>query len=409
MRVSRWLARASLCALPAVLVLAAACGNGSSPQTFPGADGGSDGGVKDATLQTDAPSFGGSDAGAPKSLSIAPMNGTLTVTSLTAPFPTQAFTATAAFANGVTAPEQASWSVDRLDIAEIDPNGGTLTASGGAFGVVTVTASAAGLTATTTINVVLKAVVDTTMPALGSPGESTLAGATTPDPSVTAFAYPYNATVFPRGLIAPQLMWNGGAAGDDYYVHLVGPSFDLGLFSNADPPSRFTIPQAAWNALTASAAGATATCTLHRLSGGTAYASAQETWTIADANLNGTIYYWAINEGQIEQINLATGTVAPAFNSGPSTSLGTPVPINSGSPTSPPWQDNGSGQRCVACHSVSKDGSTLSSVVSRGSPGSTGPLGIYNFAGAQIRRSPTTRRTARTMRSRRTAPWVCST
>ena len=389
MRVSRWLARASISTPPVLLLaLAAACGSSGSNGSGGGAN---DGGGSDATVLFDTgapPNLGGEDGGPAQSLSIAPTGSTLIVTSLTAPFPPQAFTATATLASGASVPAQAAWTINRLDIASIDPNGGTLTPSGGTFGVVTVTATALGLSASTTINVTLKAIIDTA--GLTPPQESTLAGASTPDPSVTSFAYPYNATVFPRGLIAPLLMWNGGtvvdagAAGDDYYVHLVGPSFDLGLFGTANPPSQFTIPQVAWNALTASAAGGPATCSLHRLANGTAYASAQETWTIADANLNGSIYYWAINEGQIEQINLQTGTVTPAFDSGPSATLGTPTPINSGSPTAPPWQDNGSGNRCVACHSVSKDGSTLTSVVSRGSPGSTGPLGIYNFASGSI-------------------------
>ncbi len=201
---------------------------------------------------------------------------------------------------------------------------------------------------------------------------------------MTSFAYPYDATVFPRGLLAPELMWNNGVASDAYYVHLVGPSFDLGLFTSADPPSRFTIPKAAWNAFTASAAGKPATCDLHRLTSGTAYASAHETWTIANANLSGSIYYWAINEGQIFQIDLTNGTISAAFDSGPNTALDAPTPVNSGAPTSPPWQDNGAGKRCVACHSVSKDGSTLTSVFSRGTPGSTGPLGIYNFASGSV-------------------------
>ena len=122
---------------------------------------------------------------------------------------------------------------------------------------------------------------------------------------------------------------------------------------------------------------------MNRLTGGTtAYASAHETWNVADANLRGTIYYWAINEGQIIQIDLASGTNGVVFDSGASTDLGTPAPLNSSAPSAPPWQDNGSGKRCVACHSVSKDGSTLTSVFSR--LGSSGPLGFYKFGTGTI-------------------------
>jgi hypothetical protein len=381
MRDSSSLVRASSLGAALVFAFAAACGSNGKG----GFTGSNDGGGNDATLGDDSgvPSLNnGGDAGAAQSLVISPTGQTLTVTSLTAPFPTQAFTASATLAGGSVVPTQAAWSIDRLDIANIDPNGGTLTASGGTFGVVTVTASALGLSASTTITVVLKATIDTA--GLTPPQESALAGASTPDPAVTALAYPYDKTVFPRGLLAPELMWNGGVASDAYYVHLVGPSFDLGLFTTADPPSRFPIPTAAWNAFTASAAGKPATCALHRLTAGTAYASALETWSIADANLSGSIYYWAINEGQIIQLDLTTGTTSPAFDSGPSTALDSPTPINSGAPTSPPWQDNGAGKRCVACHSVSKDGSTLTSVFSRGTPGSTGPIGFYNFASGSV-------------------------
>jgi hypothetical protein len=268
-----------------------------------------------------------------------------------------------------------------VDIASIDPNGGTLTPSGGTFGKVKVTAAAAGLTATTTIEVALSASIEGA--GLGTGGEGQLQGATTPDPSVKALAYPYDATVFPRGLLPPELMWNGGSAGDAYLIHLTAPSFDLSIYANADPPSRFTMPTNAWNALTTTAAGGTAHVQVKRLSGGAAYASAAETWTVADANLRGTIYYWAINEGQIIQIDLGKGTNGVVFDSGPNTTLGNPAPINSGSPASPPWEDNGAGKRCVACHSVSKDGSTLTSVFARA--GSQGPLGFYDFASASVR------------------------
>src|SRR6185437_12999886 len=135
-------------------------------------------------------------------------------------------------------------------------------------------------------------------------------------------------------------------------------------------------------ALTSSAPGGDVKVELHRLSGGNATVAAKQTWHIADANLRGTIYYWAINQGQIYKIDLPTGTRNPVFDSGPSASLGTPTPIDSTSPASPPWEDNGAGKRCVACHSVSKDGSTLTSVFAHA--GSEGPLGFVNIGSSQI-------------------------
>ena len=57
-----------------------------------------------------------------------------------------------------------------------------------------------------------------------------LQSATAPDASVV-WAYPYDGTVWPRGLLSPNLQWNGGAATDDYYVHIVSSTFELQDFA----------------------------------------------------------------------------------------------------------------------------------------------------------------------------------
>src|SRR6202041_1299943 len=59
-----------------------------------------------------------------------------------------------------------------------------------------------------------------------------LQGATNPDPAVV-WAYPYDGTVWPRGLLPPILQWNGGAATDEYYVDLKSATFELQLFTAA--------------------------------------------------------------------------------------------------------------------------------------------------------------------------------
>ena len=52
------------------------------------------------------------------------------------------------------------------------------------------------------------------------------------------------------------------------------------------------------------------------------------------------------------------------FDSGPNTQLGAPAPAAYDG-TMPPWSTGGSGKRCVACHTVSKDGSTAVAVFER--------------------------------------------
>jgi hypothetical protein len=374
--------------------VAGACGGGSTPSRFTAADSGASCGASpcgqgDATLDStsmglDATSEGptltfDANHGALTSIAVMPATSVVTVTNPAMP-PTLALSATATYADGTTAPLSASWTLDRLDIASIGAGSGVLTPTGATFGVVTVTASAMSVMGTAKITVSLLSSLNPGM--LSPTDQATLTAATTADPQITSFAYPYNATVFPRGLLPPEQMWNGGATGDLYSIHYTAPALDLTVFTTADPPSRFTLPTATWNTLTQSAAGTSVAVELHRLTGGSAYVSAKQTWTIADANLRGTIYYWAINEGQIFQIDLTTGTRSPVFDSGPSASLGTPTPVNASMPLSPPWEDNGAGKRCVACHSVSKDGSTLTSVFSRTS--STGPLGFVTIASSQI-------------------------
>ncbi len=370
-----------------LLGFAVACGSsgGSGFNTDAGADGSLDatrrvdgGATRDAlVLSADSPTEHVTG------LAIDPASSTLTVTSLSS-LPTSTLTAVATFANHTTAHVAASWSLDRLDIASVGAGSGIVTVSGTTFGLVHVTATAAGLTAHATVSVVLDAKSN---PAnLPSATLTALDGATTSDPAVTAFAYPYDKTVFPEGLQPPVQMWNGGAAGDAYSLEYVAPSFDLTVYFDATPPSQFTLPAAQWTALTSTAGGSDVTVTLHRANAGGAYVSATETWHIADANLGGTIYYWAISDGQIEKIDLLTGTHSVVFDSGPQDVLGTPVPIDSANPIpvadGGPWENNGAGKRCVACHSVSKDGSTLTSVFSRA--GSTGPLGFVDIAASSI-------------------------
>ena len=316
------------------------------------------------------------DGGDGSSLVITPAGGALTVTDLTA-LPSLTLTATYTAAGGSAQTVPASWSLDRYDIAQVGGSSGVVTAAGAAFGTVKVTASAMGLTATADVVVDLKLVIND---ANASPtGKTQLDGATVTDSVVAGLQYPYDKTVFPRALLAPELMWKGGSDADLYSLHFVAKSFDLTIYTTAVNPSRYPIPQPLWTALGATAAGSNVAFELHRLDiGGHAYVSAKQTWTIANAVLRGTIYYWAIDQGQIVQLDVSTGTRKLAFDSGPYDQLGTPMPSNVAAPATPVWENNGGGKRCVACHAVSKDGSRLGAVFARA--GSAGPFGSVSLA-----------------------------
>ena len=62
-------------------------------------------------------------------------------------------------------------------------------------------------------------------------------------------------------------------------------------------------------------------------------------------------------------MKIAPGAATPTliFDSGPADQLGTPTPTGYNN-TVPPWASGGNNKRCVACHTVSKDGSTLAAI-----------------------------------------------
>ncbi|HEY8078357.1 MAG TPA: hypothetical protein VIF62_29715, partial [Labilithrix sp.] len=167
--------------------------------------------------------------------------------------------------------------------------------------------------------------------------QAALKGATVKDASVQ-WAYPYDGTVFPRGLAGPLLMWNNGAAADSYYVHITSTTFELESFTTAPPPSRYTFDATTWQRFVDSTSGA-ATLDVARYSGTSATTVVHHGWTIAPASMRGTIYYWANNVGRVMRIKPGA-TTPDDFSAGTFGSL----------PSS----------GCtMTCHTVSADGSTL--------------------------------------------------
>jgi len=267
------------------------------------------------------------------------------------------FKAIATWQDSTTSEVGASWQFDKPEIALVTPGGGVVTANGKVGGVGTLKATFEGTTADATVTVDIQV---TRNPANLSAADQ--AAFSTPDtqPSGTML-YPYDKTVFARGLPAPELMWAGGAVGDAWLVHLHEAHYDAKIYAIADPPSDVQIPQDVWDGLTASNAGEDAQVDVLRLSGGQAHAAMHETWTVAQGSLRGTIYYWAVNTGQIMKIGPGATSPDVVFDSGEATDLGTPSPANYNG-TYPPWASGGNNKRCVACHVVSKDGSRLAAV-----------------------------------------------
>jgi hypothetical protein len=253
-------------------------------------------------LSDGGPSLGGaaimSIIVAPAQASIELLNGVLV---------TQAFTATGVFSDGSMSVLSTglTWTVDSSPVGAIDQTG-LYTPTDTVGGIVNVTAKYNGTAGNAQLTVKLHLTQNQATAPQAS--QMALTGATASDGSVV-WAYPYDGTVFPRGLGAPPLMWNGSTAGDLYYVHLTSPTFEYENFASADPPSQYAFSQPIWDAFAGSTSGAATVSVARLTAAGAATVISHLGWTIAPASLRGTIYYWANNKGRVERIQ--PGASAP--------------------------------------------------------------------------------------------------
>ena len=282
------------------------------------------------------------------------------------------------------------WSLDKGEIGAIDVKSGVFTPSKKVGGTVTVTAGYGMSSATTTIAVSLAMSQVGPNPS-DNPGMMTAGGVggvggegvgpapsaaiqtTLSTPPVAAgaptFLYPYDKTVWPRGLLPPLLQWRPSAGGpmtfDGVAIHLETKSKSFVYDGKFAAPAgtgllHHPIPIDAWNAATSSAGGGdTLSISVVLSSGGKAYGPLTETWTVAPGRLGGTVYYNAYNTGlaknypggindggafgaAVLSIDVGAGATGPALVAG-STNPADPTDTT----------------KCRTCHSVAAGGSRL--------------------------------------------------
>jgi hypothetical protein len=129
-------------------------------------------------------------------------------------------------------------------------------------------------------------------------------------PGSMRWLYPYDQTVFPRGILPPVLQWEGAAA-QAVYIHIKSQAFEYhGCFGPTNP-LRIPLPVDVWEALTANillGAQDPATVEITTASGGAVAGPIREQWVIAPASLKGAIYYntygspQAANNGAVMRI-----------------------------------------------------------------------------------------------------------
>ncbi len=198
-----------------------------------------------------------------------------------------------------------------------------------------------------------------------------------------AYLYPYDATVFPRGVLAPLLMWSWSQADADAIqielqttsgsYHWKGTFAKPAVLGMAGAPTtkfiRSPIPQDVWATATNTAGGTTPngkpdqlTVKLTVALGGQGFGPVSQTWSVAPALLTGTVYYnsygtqlvqnWGGNKDMAGHyigaaiLGIRSGDTGPHLVVGEQSS-----PI----PTTTTYDDSG----CRVCHVVSSRGRYL--------------------------------------------------
>lgn len=179
------------------------------------------------------------------------------------------------------------------------------------------------------------------------------------------FLYPYDNTVFPRGILAPLISWDWSIGdADAIQLELSSQSGSFSWTGTFGRPAilaqtggkfiRHPIPQDVWAAATNSAGGNTDRLTLKLTvaSGGQAYGPISETWTIAPARLSGIIYYNSYGTNLAKNFNGAVGGDGRFGGATLSIRVGDSAPALVAGGT-------GGSDQCRVCHSVAADGSRL--------------------------------------------------
>ena len=320
---------------------------------------------------------GGDGSTSPDTFTISPQAPTLTVAS-GQPIPTQQFACT----SGGQPVIGVVWSTNQGAVGAIDSTG-KFTPTGTVGGVATITASAGGQAVSTTVTVNVQATdmgdpswtgtpVDAGAGGYGGVGgagpgakpsgtqTTALNGTPTADATVSML-YPYDGTVWPQGLLAPLLQWNPGAHSfDSVYVHIQENNYEYKGYFASNTTGAFVnvpIPQQAWSSMAFSNSGEPVKVSIVFAQGGTAYGPYTETWTIAQATLQGTIYYNSYGTALVKNSD-SPDSYGQQYGAGTlAITSGATAPTLIAGVDSPAATGNGTG--CRVCHTVAANGQSL--------------------------------------------------
>jgi hypothetical protein len=194
--------------------------------------------------------------------------------------------------------------------------------------------------------------------------------------SAFAWLYPYDKTVFPKGLVSPTFQFGGGAS-DAEHVHITSKTLVYDGYFAGGAANALSLSQKAWVAVTAAVgSGDSATVSVTKVSGSSVSGPITESWPIAQGNIRGTIYYETYDSDIIGGVDGGLGSILSE-----ATGIGI-MRIQPGASTPTPLK-SGCGN---VCHTASADGSTL---VAATTTGSSASYDLKNAAAAYTNLSTT--------------------
>ncbi len=297
-------------------------------------DAGSDGAGGAPDSGTDVADTGGSDGRVPMLGEAGPDGGTITVSPAGVVLNphgkpvSQAYTAK--LDGKAISPV---WSVAATsNIGKIDKTG-VFTAGGQVGGVASIVATAGGAQGQTSVTV--NVAISENPGGVSASDQGKLKAGGSADARFR-WLYPYDKTVFPRGINPPLLQFDGGPA-SAIYVHMQSANMKYDGFFSATSPTQVSVTPALW-ANVAESVGATdplQVSVTEMDASGNVTGPITETWSIAQGSMHGIVYYTSYTSqlipGSSGTLKIKVGDTAPT------------VLIGS----------------CNNCHSVSANGNVL--------------------------------------------------
>ncbi len=268
---------------------------------------------------------------------------------------TQKFTATATLADGATrdVTGAVNWSASRGDGANpgtIGPDG-SWTSAPGIGGVVTITATDTCVSASTDVTLKLDTVFNDPGPA--TTGRFAGPVVTNVAAKSPVFVYPNTETRFPVNIYKVLFQWR--KSGNDFFrLTFAGPGGTTTVYSNgahaqciaASPPAGcYESNLAAWQAIANSNAGGVVTVTVDGVAPNdpNVYRSATIEIGFSKRPVPGAIFYWSTTAGGIRRATVSDFAPEAYAVAQPKATV---LP-NSGA------------VKCIACHTVSRDGKKM--------------------------------------------------